>query len=256
MAGASVSESSQAKPDYTPLQQLRCHDCDKTTSGYSDIGFCSRCGAPLCPKCALRKVTQSDYDMKTIIVPLLVVHFSISWTVSVRAETTVCKDCLKKRQALDNRTSNFLLLGLVVIALLFGAVFTIFSYPLIGMIFLYSFVISLLILVIGAPIFLVLTRAQEAKYGPFCPVCGLYLIPYFLRVVGYSTPFGSHHSTTTTLPNHLLCPSCGYTGPISPFEGMWRYVAANGPTRLNDTPLYRMALLSCSYNLTKGAGKR
>jgi len=245
MAPPSDTDTTEPVQQCAPEQEIHCQNCNSITSGFSPMGFCLKCGAPLCPDCASHKlriilrrgvvIPQRGYAWKhdrhsfEQTMPLLIV-----------CNLTICKKCFdwKSKPKINTYAGLgsipfvvFTFLALIYnnqpLALLFCPLALIFFIALISVVVYY------------------ISHTDDVYYRPTCPICGMNMEETFLQEMNDREHIDNFfNGDTSSMPKYILCPRCGYRGPISPIEGLWRYVAANGPDKLDGTPLGQFAKLA------------
>jgi hypothetical protein len=193
----------------------------------------------------MNRLVQNEERFHGTMIPVLTFHIHVSYSKTVRAEVTCCRGCQDARRKLEEGSTNLFLLALPIMLLLFLGIFLMMSYPTWGIYIIYLWFILLLALAVILIWRRIVERVAEKKYGPFCPACGTNLMPFFLRQIPYQSDWlGVVGHEAERLPNNITCPECRYQGPVSPYEGFWRYIDAYGPMEFSGTPLERMAMAS------------
>jgi len=220
---------------------IRCADCGNTAATEGFAGFCRRCGAPLCFRCASNMMTSTD-TRTTMIVPLVVATYSSN--VTVTAKVPVCKSCRagapKEQWAELKRAGKvglavwLILSTIIVVATGIGGAVLVFA------------IIGVLSLMFTLMIYTFTGSEKEKYYGPCCPVCGRDAMPMLQRQAA-SMGVGEKE-----MPDILFC-DCGYQGPRAPLDGLWLFVDRYGPGPLRGSPLEPLA--NASYAIRHSGGK-
>jgi|GEM_PF-3431744 len=205
-----------------PYSQLLCKTCNNPINLWGRIGFCARCGSPLCERCS--STTVPLIKKSTTVIPMIIV--TVRKTTTLRVGITVCRKCLVELDVeRRKRKRNSLLYGIGVLVgclAIMGIWGVIIGAGASGL---------LLGLCLGAPfailVFLLASwylveHTLDRTLGPFCPVCGNTLTNILLQQAK------TRGTGSFQMQNVIMCPYCGYYGPRAPLDGLWRFVDANG----------------------------
>jgi uncharacterized membrane protein YeaQ/YmgE (transglycosylase-associated protein family) len=208
-------------------QQLICRDCSRPVNTWSGMGFCTMCGEPLCQDCSYNKVKVS----KKTTTSFMRIY---SKTTEIEVEVTICKACkafveIKRKQG----AMKGIMAGVIGFILVFLP-FTILM-GVTGLAFSACFgcMMGACLFVIG--IYFFLDYSIDRHLGPYCPICGMNLLEPLVQMA-HRGQSGSY-----SIPNSLQCMKCGYVGPRSPYDGLWRFIDKYGPSIFKTTPYEGMA---------------
>lgn len=223
-----LNTASDASPAYTVGQPaVQCKDCGNNLNFTGPVGFCRLCGGPLCAQCTNHRVEYSDSRTDTTKNYLV---YTETQTRKITTSVALCASCHSSHEKRLSRRTKWIfgiMLGLIIFAVIVLAVTNQLALNTVcwG-------VGTLVFIMIVALVVAALSSTEEIK--PVCPVCGVDAVPYFYA---QNPAVGEGERK---LPNFISC-SCGYSGPVAPLGGLWKFVETRGPSALDGTPWQQAA---------------
>jgi hypothetical protein len=202
---------------------LRCGECGTPVNPWGFIGFCADCGLPLCENCA-----TTDHKVTSIrnvrVLPLIIVNRFEMETMD--AAVTLGRKC---KARLDRDENIELVAGISTAVMAFALFFLATPYLGVtenGCLPVCSSLIVAFVVLIATSV--LVSSGRKHEIGPFCPVCGREAMPVLEQAA--KSGVNDHY-----LSRVYRC-TCGYAGPRLPYDGLWKFVDANGPSLFDGTP--------------------
>ena len=213
--------------------EFHCAECNERIDLHAPVGFCRKCGEPMCIRCAAHtmpfsKVLESLYNSP---LGLFYTRRAINF------DLTVCGNCELDYQR-EKRSAIVKSVGYGAVTSLVVSLTSVIILSIVGgqQIFEFALIVGILSgFLISIPINHHLIEKIETELSPCCPACGKSVVDELVQM---------DESTRTQQAIYGFHCTCGYTGPLTPIDGLFHFVDKYGPASLGGTGLENAAKFS------------